>query len=308
MSAYNDRRRDLKRPYRKKALQNNMSQVSNSVDSTPLPQHSYSTQTHQQTSPVRKGIDPHTYHRDVRPSVERLDFARQIDMARYPWHLSPKADSANVIARSSTNFATTNVTDNQYLDVLVLNVSDTSNSEAPGPAGIGDGGTGTASGDRGAIPSQNADNTADPTGATTGGSNLEYPGEGGSTATGVSGTIRIAGPGEIYRIESFGHSEITTSNFSVAPTINAANPVIYQIWVDGQLLMEWSNFQFAPVTPQSSQWHFSQPLSVTQQIVFRIINQTGQTADQNEVEFSFVGWSEQLSGYEDVSHQQLENS
>ena len=72
--------------------------------------------------------------------------------------------------------------------------------------------------------------------------------------------------------------------------------------------MEWSNFQFAAVTPQSSQWDFEQPLTVTQQIVFRIINQTGQTANQSDIEVSFVGWSEQLTGYEDVSYQQLENS
>ena len=308
MSAYNDKRRDMKRAYRKKALQTNMSQISDTVDATPLPIHSYTTQTTQESQVVRPAQDAKTYDRPVRPAVEHLDFARAIDSARYPWHLAPKADSANVIARSSTSFATTNVADNEYYDVLVLNVADSSNTETPGPGSIGTGGSGTAAGDRGLTPTQDAVTENIPAGAETGIGNPEHPGGGGATVAGVAGTTRIAAPGEIYRIRSFGHSEVTTANFSVAPTIAAASPVIYQIWVDSVLFMEWSNFQFAAVTPQSSQWDFEQPLTVTQQIVFRIINQTGQTANQSDIEVSFVGWSEQLTGYEDVSYQQLENS
>jgi len=59
MSAYNDRRRDVKRAYRKKAFQSNMSQISSSAQATPLPEHSYSTESHVQTTPVRVGLDPH---------------------------------------------------------------------------------------------------------------------------------------------------------------------------------------------------------------------------------------------------------
>ena len=310
MSAYNDKRRDIKRAYRKKALQTNMSQISDSVDATPLPIHSYSTTTTQESQVVRPAQDPRTYGRVVRPAVEHLDFARAIDSARYPWHLAPKADSANVIARTSYDFsaASADVADNEYYDVLVLNIADSSNTETPGPGGIGTGGSGTAAGDRGLTPTQNAVTENIPAGAETGIGNPEHPGGGGATTAGVAGTTRIAAPGEIYRIRSFGHSEVTTANFSVAPTINTANPVIYQIWVDSVLFMEWSNFQFASVTPQSSQWAFEQPITVTQQIVFRVINQTGQAADTGDMEVAFSGWSEQLSGYEDVSYQQLENT
>jgi len=308
MSAYNDRRRDIKRAYRKKSLQTNMSQISDSVDATPLPLHTYSTANTQEEQVVRPAQDPRTYKRVVRPAVEHLDFARVIDNARYPWHLSPKGDSANVIARAVTQFATSNVADNQYLDVLVLNVADTSNTETPGPAGIGTSGSGTAAGDRGIIPSQDAITENLPQGVGTGIGNPEHPGGGGASTAGLSGTVRIAGASELYRIRSFGHSEVTTANFSVAPTIAVATPVIYQIWVDSVLFMEWSNFQFAAVTPQVNQWDFEQPITVTQQIVLRIINQTGQTANTGEIEVAFVGWSEQLTGYEDVSYQQLENS
>ena len=69
--------------------------------------------------------------------------------------------------------------------------------------------------------------------------------------------------------------------------------------------MEWQNFQWSAVTPLESQWQFSQPLTVTEQIVFRIINQTGQDADKGDIEVCFNGWSEQFSGYTDVSYNQL---
>jgi len=302
MSAYNDKRRDVKRAYRKKAFQSNMSQISSSAQATPLPEHSYSTQSHVQTTPVRAGLDPHTYRRDVRPAIESLDFARKLDYSRYPWNLVAKPDSANVIAREKIDFTTTNVTDNQYYDVLVLNIADTTGSETPGPAGVG-----TAAGDRGVVPTQDAVAAATATGAEAGAGNPDFPSKSGFATVGVSGTVRQAGPGEIYRIQSFGHSDISNSNISGSNPIDASNPIIYQIWVDGMLLMEWQNFQFAAVTPPVDQWQFLQPLTVTQQIVFRIINKTSDTLDTGEVEFCFVGWSEQLSGYEDVTHTQLEH-
>ena len=86
------------------------------------------------TAPMRKGIDPHTYEVDVRPAVEHLDFARMLDSARYPWHLVPKGDSANVIARAKFNFATTTISTGQYMDVLVLNVAETNGSQTTAPA------------------------------------------------------------------------------------------------------------------------------------------------------------------------------
>ena len=59
MSSFDDKRRNLKRPFRKKSLQTGMSVIDTSVDATPLPPASYDTSTHQATTPVRRGIDPH---------------------------------------------------------------------------------------------------------------------------------------------------------------------------------------------------------------------------------------------------------
>ena len=284
-----------------------MSQVSKTVDNNPLPPSSYSTQTHLQTSPVRKGVDPRTYQRDIRPSVESLEIARSIDMARYPWNLVPKPDSANVISRARVDFTVTNVNDNQFLDVLVLNVADVTGAQPATPAG-----TGATAADRGqrpdeaSIPTGEDSGVVTPPGAAAGDS--RFPGQGGRDAAGVAGTLSIAAPGDVYMIQSFGHSDITNANLAAGGPISTANPIIYQIWVDGQMMMEWQNFQFAAVTPQRDQWQFLQPLTVTKQIVLRIVNHTADNITLGEFESCFVGWGEQRSNYEDISHQQLENT
>lgn len=301
MTAFNDKRRDIKRAYRKKAFQNDMSLVRNTVDNRPLPEHSYSTPSHQQTAPVRRGIDAHTYVTDVRPAVEHLDFARMLDSARFPWHLFPKGDSANVISRGKYDFtgAGADVADGEYVDVLVLNVADASGSQSPGPAAI-----------PGPAPSPASETVYSADGSQTGSGNPSHPNRGGNTITGVQGSVNIGAPGEIYRIGSFGHSEVSTAN-QTSPNqggFTAAAPLRYQIWIDGTLFMEWQNFQWSPVTPLQSQWNFTQPLTVTEQIVFRILNQTGYTLNVGDMEVCFNGWSEQLSGYVDVAYQQLENN
>ena len=301
MSAFNDKRRDIKRAYRKKAFQTDMSLVRKSVEDQPLPLHSYSTPSHQQTAPMRKGIDPHTYEVDVRPAVEHLDFARMLDSARYPWHLVPKGDSANVIARAKFNFATatgTPIPTGQYADVLVLNVAETTGSQTPGPA---------------ATPGPQPRPASQTFRATGGGStesgagNPNFPGQAGNTITGVTGSINIGAAGDIYRIQSFGHSQVSTSNQGTPTGFTETAPLTYQIWVDGTLFMEWNNFQWSAVTPLESQWHFTQPITVTKQIVLRVINNTGQLLDTGDMESCFNGWSEQLSGYVDVAYQQLDS-
>ena len=302
MSAYNDRRRDVKRAYRKKAFQTDMSLIKDTVDNNPPPPHSYSTQSHVQTAPVRKGIDPHTYTQPIRPTVETKDFKRLIDTARAPWHLFPKADSANVIARNKYSFASGNVTDGQYLDVLVLNVADVAGANIATPTAS----TGLTAADRGPVPNVATEGLAVSDGISNDtGQNPSFPGDGGTTRTGVTGQTSIVGPGEIYRVGSFGHSEVVATNLSAGTAPTAATPIVYQVWIDGSLFIEWTNFQWSPVTPLRDQWHWSQPLTVTEQLVFRIINQSGQTINAGEIEASFNGWSEQLSGYIDVSYQQL---
>jgi len=312
MSGYNDRRRDLKRPYRKKAFQNNMSLASNTVQSHPLPPHSYSTTTHQQTSPVRKGIDPRTYDRIERPNVEALDESTLINSANYPWHLVPRGSSANVIARVKRNWDTvtggTNVGDGEYYDALVLNVADVSGATPSSPANA----AGTGPTDRGDAPDMAATTEGFAPGSVSAGANngenTRFPDGGGSSSVGVSGTIRIAGQGEVFKIASFGHSEIGASNLSGATAPAADTPFVYQIWIDGSLFMEWQNFQWSAVTPKADQWHFDQPLVISRQIVFRVINQTGQTLDAGESEFCFSGWTETLSEVVDIAHTQLEHS
>ena len=308
MSGYNDKRRDLKRPYRKKALQNNMSLAGNTVQSHPLPSHSYSTPTHQQTSPVRKGIDPRTYDRVERPNVEALDESTLINSANYPWHLVPRGSSGNVIARVKRTWSSTTVTDGQYYDALVLNVADVSGAAVSTPVAS----TGDTPSDRGAAPDMATTTLSVAPGSvgggTSSGENVRFPDGDGSSTGGVSGTIRVAGQGEVFKIASFGHSDITAANLSSTTAPAAATPIIYQIWVDETLLMEWQNFQWSAVTPKADQWHFDQPIVVTRQIVFRVINQTAQSLNTGESEFCFSGWSETLSEVVDIAHTQLEHS
>mgnify|MGYP003645059541 CR=1 FL=1 len=304
MSAYNDKRRNLKRPYRKKALQTGMSQISSTVESHPLPEHSYSTSTHQQTEPFRKGIDARTYERDVRPAVESLEKANVIDSARYPWHLVPKADSGNVIARTKFSFADTNIDDKFYMDLLVLNVADVGGSNISTPTALPDGRY-----NRAPAPQSPGQNTGSPGTETPSGTNPRFPntGDGRSVAGVAAGTVTVASPGEYYKISSFGHSNVGATNLSGATAPAAATPVVYQIWVDGNMFMEWQNFQWSAVTPKQDQWHFDQPIGVARQIVFRVINQTGQNLDAGDCEVCFSGWSENVSSVTDIGHTQLEN-
>jgi len=299
MSAYNDNRRDIKRAYRKKSFQTDKSLVSKSVQNKPAPEHTYSTPSHQETASLRRGIDPHTYVKDVRPAVEHLDFARMLDSARFAWHLVPKGDSANVISRQTYNLGTNAIATGSYMDVLVLNVSNVTGSNTTTP---------TALPAPKPTPALVADALPIPT--VNSGQNPTHPNAGGITNVGqtTAGTMSKGSPGDIYRIQSFGHSEVGQGNQTTPSGFTDALPFIYQLWVDGTLFMEWRNFQWSPVTPLQDQWHFTQPLTVTEQIVLRVINETGQSVDKGEIEICFNGWAEQLSGYVDVAYQQLENN
>ena len=291
MSSYWEKQRDIKRPYRKKALQSNMSQVKESVDSNPPPQHSYNTATHKKTQPVRPGIDAHTYTGPVRSAVENLEFASLLDQARYPWHLSPKGDSANVIQRTSV---TLNLPEDDWQDILVLNVDGSDGTEGTGTGDI-------VSGGGSQFPELQTDSSVSITDSAT---SNDFPVGGGSSNTPIlnqGGTVQRTQPNQIFKIKSFGHTEAT---YHGTP---ASNPVTYEIWVDGKLFMSWANFQWAPVSPKSEQWEFDQPITVTQQIVFRIVNQSAGTLSDT-ISACFAGWSETLDGYQDLSHTQIEQT
>jgi len=135
MGSVNDNIRDVKRAYRKKSFQTGYALAGDSVEATPVPQHTYSTPTHQPTSVVRPGIDARTYLRgdghDGPQAVYSAGTDKVLDLARYPWSLIPKGDSSNVIQRQLIQFAAADSTttvllsDNEFVDALVINVTET---------------------------------------------------------------------------------------------------------------------------------------------------------------------------------------
>ena len=167
-------------------------------------------------------------------------------------------------------------------DVLVLNVSGIAGSQSP---------TGDIPGPQ-PIPALEAMAIAPASNTTNNGENTRFPNLGGDAGTAVAGTVQRMGSDEIYRIGSFGHTELTGTDKT------------YQIWVDGRLFMEWSDFQWSPIVPKINQWNFDQPITVTEQIVFRVINENAALCTDT-IDICFAGWSEQFTGYTDVSYQQL---
>jgi len=305
--AGNEKIRDLKRPYRKKALQSGYSQAGDAVDAYPPAISSVSTTTTQQTEVVRPGMDPTTYKRDIRPAVEFLERSVGVNYANYPWHLVPKFNSANVTLRYKYDFSTGagyNLATGQYLDVVVLNVADIEGSNSwtdlagtgqfmPTPTTF----TGVAPPPQ--VRSTTGTATAPPTAAN---NNKSLGGIGGSntvTATSTSAatgrTSTVGNRGDYYHIASFGHTEALD---------NAG--IYYQIWVDGSLYQEWNNFQWSAITPKADQWHYDIPIVATSQVVFRVINASnpGVSITTGTCEACFCGWTEQRDYTQDVGRQQ----
>lgn len=285
----NDKQRDVKRPYRKKAFQTGYSLITDTTDSTPRPLSSYSTTETQATVPVRPGIDPQTYQKMTRPSVEGLEFTHALDTASFNWNAVPKPDSSNLIGRQRVNFAAApagvgNLAVGDWYDILVINVSGIAGSQ-------------TATGTGSPPPPQPALTVTQISPAsndTASGQNARFPNQGGVSGTAVAGSVQQISADEVYRISTFGHTEGTGTG------------VTYQIWVDGSLFMEWADFQWSAIVPRINQWKFDQPITVTQQIVFRVFNTAAATGVQaGNIEACFAGWTEQFTGYTDVSYQQL---
>ena len=307
--SYGEDIRDVKRPYRKKAFQTGYSQKGAAVSSTPLPPHTYSTATTQQTEAMRPGVDPHTFRRAVRATPESLDGGTAIAGAFYPWHTSPKPESANLVQRQKVDLNATPLPDLNYIDAVVINVSDGSVGTtswiggvptatpfvgvAPAPAIAQN--TGLLTATPGAPTSTTQAKTVSAS------TNPTSPQATGGTTFTPTGTALIT-PGsnqEIYRVSTFGHTE----------TAAGTPGVTYQIWVDGSLFMEWADYQWSPITPRSYQWFFDNPIVVQEQIVYRVINQTGApiSAAGEVAEAAFAGWTEQRFGYNDVGYTQLQS-
>jgi len=316
MGSVNDNIRDVKRAYRKTAFQTGYAVAGDSVEATPVPQHTYSTTTHQPTSVVRPGIDARTYLRgdghDGPQAVYSAGTDKVLDLARYPWSLIPKGDSSNVIQRQLIQFgaadSTTTVllSDNEFVDALVINVTETNLAGTQ---------FWTNPGSDTAIPAgQPLTNIAPPliptvvsnfvpTGTAASGENTRFPIGAGLSQAGVTGTSRPGSDNEYYKISKFGHSLVPRPAGAGADKL--ANPISYQLWIDGSLAISWSDFQWGQ-TNFSDLWQFESPLVVEQQIVFRIINESGAAITAGgESDAVFVGWTEQYYGYFDTTSQAL---
>ena len=326
----NESIRNVKRSYRKKAFQTGYSLKGDAVDSNPLPYSSYSTETSVATTPQRAGIDPGTFKRPVRTSPNNLTLHSQgIDKASFPWSLVPKTDSSNVIQRQSISITAFNggsgIDAQEYVDLVVLNNNNTGTVGTQTWAGtplipalstldpdtapsfpqishtsIGGGafGSGTVAGTTGAAQVSHGTFTS---GASDGGL---FQGTTVIPSTSTQGFTEAGRKNELYLINRFGHTEATLGPTNPGGTAAAE----YQIWVDGRLLYQWTDFQWSPVVPYNDQWVFQVPLVVERQIVFRIVN-TGTVAGDfitGIIQAAFVGWSEQFNGYTDVGRQALQ--
>ena len=110
--------------------------------------------------------------------------------------------------------------------------------------------------------------------------------------------------GEFWRISRFGHAEVNYGALTGTFT--------YQIVIDGQIALEWSNFQLGPTTPSNQMFQFDNPLVVKESFAFQIVNNSSGTYDYstagNEVDSQIVGWTEQYTASAETSHEDIEQS
>ena len=307
-----DNIRDLKRPYRKKALQTGYAQAGKAVVNHPVPYHSYATDTHQATQVVRPGVDAATYRRPVRPVADVGMAGVPLDYSNYPWHMVSKGNSSNLIQRQVVSWAGINTYNddgslagagfltNSYIDSVVINVADIlgantwRDSTADGVLNEV-----VARSTAGGNPAPRAPQVPPTTQLQSAGGSAStplFPVGQGSTTGSVSGTVTGGSTGELYVVSGFGHAEASTT----------LTGLTYQIWVDGVLFMEWVDFQWAPPAPKRDLC-FDVPIAVERQVVFRVINATGSTINTNSMDAVFAGWTEQQDGYTDVSRVKLES-
>ena len=296
-------RRKKVNPYNKtqQALQTGYAQTGDNIEPTPLPYSELNRPGHSAPAKViREGLDPTIYDRLTQAPVSLGNQESVLFTSVYPWHLVPRPTSANIIQRQRFDFATTNMPASSYLDMCVLNVTRAEGTVASTtPVSIA-----TVPAPAPTIPSNNLTNNPEPVSSNlnqqAGTPSFPTPGGAGTTIAGTVGTYTPASIGEFYKIASFGHAE-------AVPPAGAVGSVVYQIWVDSVLLMEWSDFQWSPVTPKRDMWNFDVPLFVEKQIVFRIVNQTDQAIDSGVVEACFAGWSEQKMGFLETDKVQIQN-
>ena len=264
---YANRRKQVN-PYGRtnQSLQTGYSQQGDTVEPNPLPYAQQNRPGHlQDAKVVREGLDPTIFDR----KTQKFDFA------------------------------VTNMPNNSYLDMCVLNVTRATGTVAslapvsiavtPAPAPT--------------IPANPITSNPEAVSASitsqAGTPRFPIPGGAGSNIASLTtgSTFTPASIGEFYKVASFGHAELPTATAGVT----------YELWVDSRLMMSWTDFQWSPVTPKRDMWDFDVPIFVEKQIVFRVINATGAAIVAGEMEACFAGWSEQKMGFIETDKVQIQN-
>jgi hypothetical protein len=119
--------RNLKQPYRNKGFQIPYSLAGDAVDPNPPPPSSYSTTTHVATSAHREGLTSPVQQRPVRSRFGDRSALMRYNNLITPWHLYPKADSANIIERQKKNTGT--VLDGASSDIFAVYLTDSGASQ-----------------------------------------------------------------------------------------------------------------------------------------------------------------------------------
>ena len=119
--------RDIKQPYRNKGFQIPYSLAGDAVDANPPPPSSYSTTTHVATSAHREGLTSPVQQRPVRSRFGDRSALLRYNNLITPWHLYPKADSANIIERQKLAAGT--VADGASTDIFAVYLTDSGASQ-----------------------------------------------------------------------------------------------------------------------------------------------------------------------------------
>ena len=298
---YANRRKQVN-PYGRtnQSLQTGYSQQGDTVEPNPLPYSQQNRPGHlQEAKVIREGLDPTIFDRKTQSPVSLGTQETSLFTSVYPWFLVPRPTSANIIQRQKFDFAVTNMPNNSYLDMCVLNVTRATGTVAslapvsiavtPAPAPT--------------IPANPITSNPEAVSASitsqAGTPRFPIPGGAGSNIASLTtgSTFTPASIGEFYKVASFGHAELPTATAGVT----------YELWVDSRLMMSWTDFQWSPVTPKRDMWDFDVPIFVEKQIVFRVINATGAAIITGEMEACFAGWSEQKMGFIETDKVQIQN-
>lgn len=124
---YADKQKKLKQPYANKGFQIPYSKAGDSVDPNPPPPSSYSTTTHVSTSAHREGLTSPVQQRPVRSRFGDRSALMRYNNLITPWHLYPKADSANVVERQVLETGT--VADGASVDIFAIYLTDSGTSQ-----------------------------------------------------------------------------------------------------------------------------------------------------------------------------------